>query len=195
MTAFPVRYVLKTCSSLRSLLASRLVWLQQLRDLDQCRQPGLKPHVQVEAFSATDLRLLVVQAHRFYQNTKGEAVYCTAPPAKASRVISVDLENSHGALGYIDHHQNAMALSPDGQYLFVRWSGHVLQIWDVPQNACLWTYPSCSSSSERLAHVTWYDFETQADGGLTVLVVIADQSDSWYVLGTLCKCIRIHIQS
>ncbi|KAH8115595.1 hypothetical protein DFH11DRAFT_1295242, partial [Phellopilus nigrolimitatus] len=148
-----------TCKFIGNVLSNKVLWLKQLRALDQDRAPNLPRHISIDKLYWHEVRTLVVRAHQRRLNCTGSA------PLRPTRKITVDIGSAsfNGALGKSYDFQTDVELLPGGRLLLVLWSEGYLQCWDVPGGKCLWTYPDPASSDKHDLRVRGFCYEMQAD--------------------------------
>ncbi|KAH8113607.1 hypothetical protein DFH11DRAFT_1510049 [Phellopilus nigrolimitatus] len=158
-----------TCKFFLAVVSNKSFWLKHLRALDQDHAPDLPRHISVSELPWSELRSLVVRAHRRHSN-------CTdlhTTPLQPTREVIVPSKWEINCEGETDGEWR-YELLPGGTLLLVMRRPGYLQCWDVRDKHCVWTYqPDTSSvtSDMQMPEVCDFSYDMQANGDVRVLVV------------------------
>lgn len=104
-------------------MASKSLWLGNLRRLDRHSPPDLPPQIKPESLTLEELRKLVVSAKRIRKHLlAGEVSYDLR-----QTVPIEDPFEGKGNLAHRDQWNDTIRLSPGGRFLFVLWEHNVTE--------------------------------------------------------------------
>ncbi|THH10694.1 hypothetical protein EW145_g1143 [Phellinidium pouzarii] len=139
-----------TCTSIRHLCQSRVIWLSLIQSLDVEQAPDLPPNQPLESLSSSDLKGKVIRAKRSYHrwNTEGCRI-----SKQIELHVDVPLDATPSRLD--------PRLLPGGREVLVE-NGGRLELWSLVSHERLWTAPHNEGHCECLS----FDFELAQDSAI-----------------------------
>ncbi|KAH8113611.1 hypothetical protein DFH11DRAFT_1856751 [Phellopilus nigrolimitatus] len=159
-----------TCKFFLAVVSNKSFWLKHLRALDQDHAPDLPRHVSVSEPPWSELRSLVVRAHRRHSNCTSSRTTPLQPTREAIVPVGREINRVGETDGILCYE-----LLPGGALLLVLGLAGYVQCWDVQDTKCVWTYPPPRASSDmhgrHMLKVCDFSYDMQANGDVRVLVV------------------------
>ena len=128
----------------------RAIWLRLLRTLDVQLAPNLPPGIPVTSLPASDLKAIVVSAHR--------ADYRWRTEGRLHVGRRVEMQVDYPATGRPVGRPEPRLLPGAREALLI--CGGRLELWELETRVCVWTAPDREAGYDCVS----FDFEVAEDG-------------------------------